>query len=456
MTTIALRAQKFYREFPEFKDSVFFYNDERFVSKMGYISVSLLSDKDKENIRNRASFSLQRSDERQKNETFYEIIANVSLDNESCFYSGLKSDFNFIVKNIDEVARNNFENDFSYYHETGHVLTNFNASSPDYLKVRNFMDSSEAEHLKQKKTLREECFADSYAALRMIQDHGAKAIGFIKFVADYRIINYLDSKHLTTFSIDRSIREAVELMKEGELKNKTPQELYDIAQKIADQDEFLLERRNDSLNLALIKHDPKTNQKDFDKESWTYGVYQDIKKSEKNSVDQQSFSEDLKSRFNMAVHRTFDLTNQTDRDATQEEEMFNGPWSDANAKYRHAQTDKRISDQNRDLKMEEDVAFKVRLYAKSEIRKLRFGDNDKVAENNLNRLAQDDEGFFIEVMNLMLLSEGLDKKRSMALDLLRRSEVYAKAYLNKTGYRPSYRLAKMNERKGSAVKPSTM
>lgn len=214
------------------------------------------------------------------------VACTVCLGHAGFSERSAKALFNFMSVHVDK----KIESAFAFYHETSHALD---------LKCDKFMP------LSLEGRFNGECTADSYAALRLIQDYGLiKAISFLKFISDFRILNHDDLEHLTTFTLDLTIKKAIELEKNGVLKNMTPKEIKKCADDLVLQDPLL---KGGVFNFYLP-----------------------------NGLGEKIISPDYDGRFSQAVHRNIDITSHLDREATSIEQISNGPWAKASAKFKHA------------------------------------------------------------------------------------------------------------------------
>lgn len=113
-------------------------------------------------------------------------------------------------------------------HELGHAVTMLSIDKQS-LKTSSFGNKAE-------------CEADAYAMIRHYQRYGEDST-FPQYVRDLRNMNVVhkgDVIHWTSRAIDR----VIELNKQGALKNMTPQEARDMAQKIAREEHLSADAEN--------------------------------------------------------------------------------------------------------------------------------------------------------------------------------------------------------------------
>jgi hypothetical protein len=110
-----------------------------------------------------------------------------------------------------------------FHHETYHAIQKLRGCDPlDDLEIH-----------------KEECEADAYATLRTLADYGEDAIPFIRVLADWRMVHWESTKHLTTFSIDKAIDLYCAMQETLMLAYKPAMSDYvGMAKKIAEKDPF--------------------------------------------------------------------------------------------------------------------------------------------------------------------------------------------------------------------------
>lgn len=203
--------------------------------------------------------------------------------------------------------------EFVFHHECGHVLADMadmagktSSGASKYIETINHHD---------------ECFCDSYAALRLIQKHGAPAISFIREFADMRILKLVgdqtpenamnDAHHFTTYALDRVLAH-VAGTGIAAIRQQDAHAAVGHALQIAKDSEMApMAMVANSLHVGILESNTDNRGRDA-------GILKD---------------EALVQRFNAAVNRRMGMEAGYIAATPEENRMFQGPWSNAHARF---------------------------------------------------------------------------------------------------------------------------
>ena len=161
----------------------------------------------------------------------------------------------------------------------------------------------------------------------------------------------------------------------------------------------------------------------------------------------------LKDRFNQAVHRRISMRKGRESEVSYEEKIYDGPWSDANAKYLHSRgTITKVQDLEQD-----DVpkyAMAIRATSMIMLRQHAERSNDDKTIKNLTKkisklLSGDQkkyEALWYSIDAYAHREDGKNVKKRL-LDLIKDSTRQAKNFLNNYKRCNNNRLTRMNGRK---------
>lgn len=251
---LAAAIKEFYRDFPEHKNDVFILNHQTFptgkaaveniepqlqalqqanpAAKMGFAKSLALG-----MFEGKLPCSVNIAESTFNNKPDSQIFGRIVIPAGDEFSASLMK--SIFVSN-DPLPNNKFPtmkaeyNDTEMWHryvldhELGHAVTMLSIDKQS-LKTSSFGNKAE-------------CEADAYAMIRHYQRYGENST-FPQYVRDLRNMNVVhkgDVIHWTSRAIDR----VIELNKQGALKNMTPQQARDMAQKIAREEHLSADAEN--------------------------------------------------------------------------------------------------------------------------------------------------------------------------------------------------------------------